>query len=207
VAVEMDRVGHGGCSGVLLDDPVLPLFCKVSYRSRLIRRVKGGVVMHVHVHVIRGGSGVAYFVLLADFEDMAAGSECVVAIDDVLERRVLEIHEHGYAIDEPLNKIATSRGVGEPDFQILGHVLWYACFDVGHHLFVIAPCGQRCCSCGVGLTRPGTSISEDTSDVSGVGVRSIASSTSAYAKPVVADRRVGMDDDIVSLTCKRGGSV
>jgi hypothetical protein len=49
----------------------------------------GGVWSYMHV------MWVAYFVFLTDFEDVPAGSECVVAVEHVSERRVLEIHEDG----------------------------------------------------------------------------------------------------------------
>jgi hypothetical protein len=147
-------------------------------------------------------------VLLTDFENMATVCKRVVAVSYMLQCRVAEVDLHGDAVDEPLNEVATTRRVGEPDFQILGYVLWHGCLDVWYYRLVITTAGQRRCSCGVGVTRPGAFISKDAADVGSISVGSIACPTGAYAKPVIACCGVGVNDHIVALTYKRAcGSV
>jgi hypothetical protein len=80
-------------------------------------------------------------VLLTDFEDVAARCERVVAIGYVLQCRVAEVDLHGNTVDEPLNEIATTRRVGEPDLQVLGYFLWHVCLDIRYYRLVITAAG------------------------------------------------------------------
>jgi hypothetical protein len=80
-------------------------------------------------------------VLLTDFEDVAACCKCIVAIGYVLQCRVAKVDLHGDTVDEPLNEVTTTRCVGEPDFQVLGHFLWHVRLDVRYYRLVITAAG------------------------------------------------------------------
>jgi hypothetical protein len=188
VAVQMDGVRKWWSTGILLNDPVLPLYARLS------------VYMYVVMFWV---GGMTNLILLTDFEDVAIWCKRIVAVGYVLQRRVVEINVHGDAVDEPLNEIATTRRVGKPDFHLLGDFLWHGRLDVRYDRLVITTGGQRHGGCGVGSTRPGACISKDAADVGSISVGTIACSTGAYAKPVVACCGIGVDYHIVALTCKR----
>lgn len=140
--------------------------------------------------------------LLTNLEYMSVGREGFVTISNGLQGGIVEVNQHRDAVDQPLDETRAERCVGKVELQLLGHfrgdgglLMWD---DVD---FVITAYRQWNSCCGVrGFYLRAAVISKDGTNISGIGVGTITSSTSANAEPVVVGFLVGVDNHVVTLT-------
>ena len=113
---------------VLLNDPVLPLYDVSS--NHLFKDRKETYCMSI----------------VTDFKNVVSLTPRLVAceaIEDSLQGRLIEVNQHGYIIDFPLNKIAAveAASVSESEFELLRDLLRDGGLDVRNDDLVVAPSG------------------------------------------------------------------
>jgi hypothetical protein len=96
--------------------------------------------------------------------------------------------------------ISTHTSIRKPHLKALRRIPRHLRLRIWHDIvLIVAPSGQRRLRNRIRLARSGARITKDTANVRGVGIRSITAAAGANAQPVITERGIRGDDDVVAL--------
>lgn len=84
--------------------------------------------------------------LVTNFDDILSLAPCLItgeSFDDGLQSRLVEVDQHRYIVDLPLNEVTVveTASVGESELQLLRYLSGHIRFDIRNDGLIVAPGG------------------------------------------------------------------